>query len=556
MTTKDLGIVRLVPKGDWSATVNYQYLNIVRYNGASYIATSASIGIAPDSLNGSTYWQLISQDVGNAIQEELSVIETNVQNNANSIQNQGTLIQNNANDIKNLFAITAPTYTEITVAQAYASRVTADGANIFDDQLTPVQEIAGSTVKTTNLFDISKMTAGVGNATTHTDRDITVTDAFAATNNDLKNLIPNLQIGKTYTFCCTEVVSDVELTANRGGTYIYSGSTGVISMFSKESLKKAITIDENLYNNGSLGFWGNPVDAGGGKVTWKDFQVLEGDWTDKEIPEWTPYFAGLKTANINSIVSMGKNLFDISQLEGADSAITVTDRDITVTNQYGTAGKLMNVLFPNLVIGKTYTFVCTLESSIDISGNSNRGSIYLEGTSISLVLGYGTGYKKQAITLTEALYQKRVMLIGTEGAGEYCKWKDLMCLEGDWTDKEVPEWTPYTKSVFQLPETVELGVFDKILPQTGEIIRATGYATSETGFTDEEIATYNNAVVSNDRKSLVYELATATTTPINAPKVYTVWNGGSETIVQGETDNSEFGAMPTITQTYFGKVGE
>ena len=40
------------------------------------------------------------------------------------------------------------------------------------------------------------------------------------------------------------------------------------------------------------------------------------------------------------------------------------------------------------------------------------------------------------------------------------------------------------------------------------------------------------------------------------PQSYEVDKGGTETVVQGTTDNSEYGAMPTITQTYLGKVGE
>ena len=144
-----------------------------------------------------------------------------------------------------------------------------------------------------NQFDISKIHAGVGSATTHTDRDITVTDYFAATNALLKTVIPNLQIGKTYTFVCKSVESDVALTANRGSVYFYSPSTGSQYLVARGVLKGKITIDENLYNNGSLGFWGNPVAEGGGKVTWKDFQVLEGDWTSRQIPEWMPYVTSI-----------------------------------------------------------------------------------------------------------------------------------------------------------------------------------------------------------------------------------------------------------------------
>ena len=34
-----------------------------------------------------------------------------------------------------------------------------------------------------------------------------------------------------------------------------------------------------------------------------------------------------------------------------------------------------------------------------------------------------------------------------------------------------------------------------------------------------------------------------------------VWQGGSEAVVQGETDNSKYGALNTITQEYFELAG-
>ena len=36
---------------------------------------------------------------------------------------------------------------------------------------------------------------------------------------------------------------------------------------------------------------------------------------------------------------------------------------------------------------------------------------------------------------------------------------------------------------------------------------------------------------------------------------YLAWKGGSETIVQGEVDNSEYGAENTVTQEYFTITG-
>ena len=53
-----------------------------------------------------------------------------------------------------------------------------------------------------------------------------------------------------------------------------------------------------------------------------------------------------------------------------------------------------------------------------------------------------------------------------------------------------------------------------------------------------------------------YKLASPTTKKIeNEPNHYKAWKHGSETIMQGDTDNSVYGAMPTITQEYFSKVG-
>lgn len=47
-----------------------------------------------------------------------------------------------------------------------------------------------------------------------------------------------------------------------------------------------------------------------------------------------------------------------------------------------------------------------------------------------------------------------------------------------------------------------------------------------------------------------YQLGTPTEEDIDIPDSYKVWNKGNETIIQGETDNSIYGAIPSITQTY------
>lgn len=53
-----------------------------------------------------------------------------------------------------------------------------------------------------------------------------------------------------------------------------------------------------------------------------------------------------------------------------------------------------------------------------------------------------------------------------------------------------------------------------------------------------------------------YKLATPTITKIeNTPKAYMAWNKGTETVIQGDIDNSKYEAIPTITNEYILKIG-
>lgn len=72
--TKDLGTVSEVPMGDWSNTTPYKKLNLVRYNGATYIATQDNQGATP---TGSGIWQLVNAD-GRGIQSTLIAYQASV----------------------------------------------------------------------------------------------------------------------------------------------------------------------------------------------------------------------------------------------------------------------------------------------------------------------------------------------------------------------------------------------------------------------------------------------------------------------------------------------
>ena len=57
-TTRNLGRVSIVPKGEWNSGNTYIRLDLVNYNGSSYIAKQdVPVNI---NLNNSNYWLLIA----------------------------------------------------------------------------------------------------------------------------------------------------------------------------------------------------------------------------------------------------------------------------------------------------------------------------------------------------------------------------------------------------------------------------------------------------------------------------------------------------------------
>lgn len=60
-TVINAGRVSMVPKGEWSASTAYVRLDVVYYNGSSYVAIQDSTGQNPSTAT--TYWQLLASGV-------------------------------------------------------------------------------------------------------------------------------------------------------------------------------------------------------------------------------------------------------------------------------------------------------------------------------------------------------------------------------------------------------------------------------------------------------------------------------------------------------------
>lgn len=58
MTTKVLGKVAITPKGEYSNATTYQLLDLITYDGSSYLALKETTGNLPTN---NEYWQLIAE---------------------------------------------------------------------------------------------------------------------------------------------------------------------------------------------------------------------------------------------------------------------------------------------------------------------------------------------------------------------------------------------------------------------------------------------------------------------------------------------------------------
>ena len=77
MATINLGNVGLVPKGTWIGTTPYVRLEVVEYNGSSYVALASSTNVTPGT--DADKWQLLAQ----AGAQGQSAIKTRIDYTAN-----------------------------------------------------------------------------------------------------------------------------------------------------------------------------------------------------------------------------------------------------------------------------------------------------------------------------------------------------------------------------------------------------------------------------------------------------------------------------------------
>ncbi len=446
-------------------------------------------------------------------------------------------------DIDTLYKIVSQTVvTDTEVEDTYTARVTAGGWKVADGAPTAVHKIQGATVASKNLLDESQILPWTLPATTPAEQT------------EYTRAMPLTISAGTYTLS-TSIAGGVQVTNSlavflrdaSGNTVVDCNTASVnassaASAFTVTEEQAGLITDIYFYVNLSA------AELLGQTVDW--VMLSEGETASPH----EAYYAGVKQAYFKGIVSTGRNLITSLVTQSFTSnGVTVTPdaENGTVTINGSPDGiAASGRISPNFYLPKgTYTLY-TPHRTMRFVGwhirdlnNQNAGKIDW---------AWSGGVISNTFTVTEAGYYYLYLYIPSGYGASFSNYVETpMVLPGAVTS-DFPSFETYKSDVtFALNEAVQLGRWDCIDADRQKIVTGTAILTQETPFTDEQLGQYGDYVLSADRKTVAYAAETETETDIIIPTCYTAYRGGLETVEQGDTDNSAFGAENTVTQNYF-----
>lgn len=508
---------------------------------------------------------------------------------------------NLAQQVEDLYALgeQGGVFTVTTVEDTYTARETAGGnLNIADGVSTIVQTIEGSTVRCDNLivypyFNTTKTVNG-GTFTDNGDGSITINGTFTAQTDFLMcngNNPPSatLTAGQSYTLsgCPTGGGSD---------KYMLTYSGNPIGLWHDYGSGITFTPTDNVtpYNlriRIAEGFTANNL----------IFRPMLNVGTTAL--SYQPYFKGLKNAYFKEIVSTGRNLIPYPYADTTKTAngVTFTDNGDGSLTVNGTAeGGIASFTFSsasnsiNFIAGKTYYFSCPHGV---LAYQEKQGGAVKYRTAFPITWGEGWIFVSLYMQLNEGEHENNLTLYPMLNFGTTAE-----------------PYEPYKQSVLSLPEAVETAEYNTLDFQRGKNVsqgmtKVFDGTENWEGGANSGIYKYYTSIPNNlpngpcianlsgintitavdgnyyiggnfnvwtsietvdkwkaylaaqyaagDPVMVRYKTAEVQPeTDLNASSDrYLAWKGGSETIVQGTTDNSEYGAEDTVTQEYFTITG-
>lgn len=528
---------------------------------------------------------------------------------------QGQLAQTNQN-VEDLYTILeqAQVVTVTTLEQAYTTRETADGENIVDGIDTSVKEIRGATVKTENLIpypytETTKTANGV-TFTVNSDGSVTV-NGTATSDADFMLLRGPIQSYSESYFLSGCPTGGSDTTYYISESFTASKDTGngvVLNNLPSDQAWRIVIKSGTTVNN--LVF--RPMLNAGteAKPYSKWFPGLKNASFEKIVSTGRnlipfPYAETTKTINGITFTVNGDGSITANGTAVARSSFALS----TPNNEYSMSlASDKNFYFSGCPSGASNsTFLLTIQ---DISYNqtvTDRGNgvsfvtkytkyyvfitIYEGFTANNLVfkpmLNYGSSALPYEPYISDTLSAATPIElteydVAYPETGETKRQSNTIVFDGTEVWGIYTPATPeegFTVFQFSLSAAGAPGV-PPISDGAAQVIcnyypwHAYGYvrdgtsqSTNSEGTTwfvkqneystvEEWKAHLAELAAAGDPLTVTYKTAEATTeaTPFNKSK-YIAWKNGSETIEQGSTDNSKYGAENTVKQDYFTLTG-
>ena len=418
-----------------------------------------------------------------------------------------------------------------TVEDTFTARPTAGGLSVVDEAPTTVHKITGASAASIN---IAKLANG-----TFTSNGVTFVSSSAT---GAVHISGSLDEGATF---ASLTVSHFSL---RQGTYTLYAPHKVdkvgwivrneqnekvdeISWSGTDTVKSFTVSADGSYNlyiyvhsslSKALNYTETPM-------------LLYGDRT-ASLPAFEPYYAGMKHASFTGIASCGTALVDFSE---------------TVPSLYITNG----TLYPNDTF-RSETVYCPCAGGVVYRYANEITSGYRQ-----FVVVFYDADKQMLLQTSKASYGTPIAVTSPVGA-QYmrCSFSKVM-VNGEYTTvpeqpmvyvaETQPPYEPYVgDETFALTTPVTLGKWDTIDVDAQKQVVGTVTETQDTPYTEEQLAQFDEYILSADGKTVAYKTEAPTETALSLPKTYRAWNDGQETI----TGNPS-GLSLTVTQDYYVKAG-
>ena len=418
-----------------------------------------------------------------------------------------------------------------TVEDAFTTRPTAGGLSVVDEAPTTVHKITGASAASINLATVKDQTI-VSNGVTFigsaTDGTVQMTGSVTEENEYATATVTTgfyLPVG-TYTLYAPH-------KADKVGWHVRNAQSTSIAELNWNGTTTAVSFTVSAAGSYHLYVL---IPRSAGTLDYTETPMLLRSDRTASLPAFEPYYAGVKHASFTGIASCGTALVDFSE---------------TVPSLYITSG----TLYPNDTF-RSETVYCPCAGGVVYRYANEITSGYRQ-----FVVVFYDADKQMLLHTSKESYGTPIAVTSPVGA-QYmrCSFSKVM-VNGEYTTvpeqpmvyaaETQPPYEPYVgDETFALTTPVTLGKWDTIDVDAQKQVVGTVTETQDTPYTEEQLAQFDEYILSADGKTVAYKTEAPTETALSLPKTYRAWNDGQETITGDPS-----GLPLTVTQDYYVKAG-